>query len=303
MVNLNVNIGSLKLKNPVLVASGTFGYGEEFAELYDISKLGAVVTKGVSLKPCPGNPMPRVCETPSGMINSIGLENVGIEAFLKDKLSFLRKKKATVVVNIFGETIDEYVELAKQLDGARGVHALELNISCPNVRAGGIQFGVDTFAAAKLTEKVRNSTRLALILKLSPMVKDIGSIAKAVEIEGADAVSLINTIPAMAVDAKTRRPRIANVVGGLSGPAIKPIALRQVWEVYDSVNVPVIGMGGIMGVEDALEFIIAGASAIQIGTANFIKPLAAIDIIDGLGKYLREQSLSSVSDIVGCLKI
>lgn len=299
---LEISVGQLKLKNPVLVASGTFGYGEEFAELYDLSRLGAVVTKGISLKPRKGNPMPRVIEVPMGLINAIGLQNVGIESFLEDKLPFLQEKNATVVVNVFGETIDEYVTLAKLLDTADGVHALELNISCPNVEAGGMQFGATAAAAGELTTAVREVTELPLWVKLSPLVTDIAEIAVAVEEAGADAVSLINTIPAMAIDAATRRPKVGNVVGGLSGPAIKPVALRQVWQVYNAVNIPVIGMGGIMDATDAVEFIIAGSSAIQIGTANFVNPTAAIDIIDGIERYCNEKSLSKISKLIGSLQ-
>lgn len=303
MDKLKVTIGPLKLRNPVLVASGTFGYGEEMAEFYDLSKLGAVVTKGISLKPRAGNPMPRTCEAPMGMINAIGLENVGLDMFLAEKLPFLREKNATVIVNVFGESIEEYVGLSRRLDGAPGVHAIELNISCPNVNAGGIQFGTDVDAAAELTEAVRRKCNLPLIVKLSPMVTDIAAIAKAVEAAGADALSVINTVPAMAIDAKTRKPKIANVTGGLSGPAIKPIALKLVWQVYNAVKVPIIGMGGIMTTDDALEFMIAGASAIQIGTGTFVNPNAAVEIIDGLTAYVTENSLSNIADLVGSLQV
>jgi len=298
-----VKLGSLKLKNPVLVASGTFGYGEEMAEFYDLSKLGAVVTKGISLKPRKGNPMPRTCEAPMGMINAIGLENVGLEAFLEEKLPFLLEKKAAVIVNVFGESIEEYVSVARRLDTTRGVAAIELNISCPNVKAGGIQFGTNADAAAELTEAVRRKCNLPLIVKLSPMVTDIAEIAQQVEEAGADALSVINTVPAMAIDVRTRKPKLANVVGGLSGPAIKPIALRQVWQVHNAVNIPIIGMGGIMTTQDALEFMIAGASAVQIGTGTFVQPNAAIEIIDGLEAYAQEHTLPSIADIVGTLQV
>lgn len=302
MSTSTVNVGGLQLENPVLVASGTFGYGEEMVEFYELSRLGAVVTKGISLKPRKGNPMPRTCEAPMGMINAIGLENVGLDAFLEEKLPFLLGKKATVIVNVFGESIEEYVSVARRLDTTRGVAAIELNISCPNVKAGGIQFGTNADAAAELTEAVRRKCNLPLIVKLSPMVTDIANIAKQVEDAGADALSVINTVPAMAIDPKTRKPKLANVVGGLSGPAIKPIALRQVWQVYNAVKVPIIGMGGIMTTEDALEFMIAGASAIQIGTGTFIQPNAAIEIIDGLEKYTKDHSLKNISELVGTLK-
>jgi dihydroorotate dehydrogenase (NAD+) catalytic subunit len=303
MVKLDTKIGSLKLKNPVLVASGTFGYGEEFSELYELSKLGAVVTKGISIKPRKGNPMPRMVETPSGLINSIGLENVGIETFLEDKLPFLQEERATVVVNVFGESIDEYYELVKILDSVDGVHAIELNISCPNVKAGGMHFGASATSARALTESVRKATELPLWVKLSPMVSDIAEIAKAVEEAGADAISLINTISAMAIDVATRKPKIANVVGGLSGPAIKPVALKLVWQAFNAVKIPVIGIGGIMNVTDALEFMVAGASAIQIGTANFVSPNTAMDIISNLETYAKENSLTNISDIVGSLRV
>lgn len=303
MSDLNVTIGKLKLKNPVLVASGTFGYGEEFSELYDLSKLGAVVTKGISLKPRKGNPMPRIVETPSGLINSIGLENVGIESFLEDKLPFLQEKRATVVVNVFGESVEEYYELVRLLDSADGVHAVELNISCPNVKAGGMHFGATAVSARSLTEAVRKATGLPLWVKLSPMVTNIAEIAAAVEEAGADAISVINTIPAMAIDLETRKPKLANGMGGLSGPAIKPVALKLVWQVFNAVKIPVVGIGGIMNTTDVLEFIVAGAAAIQVGTANFVNPNTAIDIVEGLTKYLEERSISGVSGLVGTLQI
>ena len=295
--NLKVNIGKLELKNPVMVASGTFGYGEEFAELYDISKLGAVVTKGISLKPREGNPMPRIIETPSGLINAIGLANVGVETFLKEKMPFLRKAQATVVVNIFGESIEEYMAIALKLEGAMGVSALEINISCPNVAAGGSCFGTDPKLAQQVTEAVRKVSSFPLIVKLSPQVTSIVEIAKAVESVGADAVSLINTIPAMAIDMKTRRPVLANITGGLSGPAVKPIALKMVWDVSHSVSIPVIGMGGISDAKDAIEFLIAGAKAIQVGSANFVKPAAALDIISGIRSYLIEENFDGINRI------
>jgi dihydroorotate dehydrogenase (NAD+) catalytic subunit len=238
-----------------------------------------------------------------GMINAIGLENVGLDIFIAEKLPFLLKKKATVIVNVFGESVEEYVAVARRLDSTNGIAAIELNISCPNVKAGGIQFGTNADAAAELTEAVRRKCNLPLIVKLSPMVTDIADIAKQVEDAGADALSVINTVPAMAIDLKTLRPKLANVVGGLSGPAIKPIALRQVCQVYKAVKVPIIGMGGIMTTDDALEFMVAGASAVQIGTGTFVQPNAAVEIIDGLDAYARTHKLSSVTDIVGSLKV
>ncbi len=301
--NLKVNIGKLELKNPVMVASGTFGYGEEFAEIYDISKLGAVVTKGISLKPREGNPMPRVIETPSGLINAIGLANVGVEVFIKEKLPFLRKAQATVIVNIFGETIEEYTAVALNLEGAMGVAAIELNISCPNVSAGGACFGTDPKSAEAVTQAVRKVTSFPLIVKLSPQVSSIVDMANAVVGVGADALSLINTIPAMAIDVATKRPVLANVTGGLSGPAIKPIALKMVYEVCRTVRVPVIGMGGIMSAQDAIEFLLAGATAVQIGTANFVRPAAALEIISGIRSYLTLEQYDNVNRIVGSLQI
>jgi len=302
-MGLSVNIAGLKLKNPVIVASGTFAYGEEFNEsFYQISKLGAVVTKGISLKPRMGNEMPRVIETASGMLNAIGLANVGVEAFVSDKLPYLVKAGATVIANVFGSTVDEYAEVAKRLDSEEGVAAIELNISCPNVKCGGLQFGIDPTAAADVTAAARKAFKGALIVKLSPQASSIPAMARAVEDAGADAISLINTIPAMAIDAGTRRPVLANVTGGLSGPAIKPIALRMVHEAYHAVKIPVIGMGGIMTATDAIEFMLAGATAIQVGTANFVTPMAAVEIVDGIEVYCREGGFKKASDITGALE-
>lgn len=303
MADLKVSIGSLQLKNPVLTASGTYGYGEEFHEsFYDISRLGAVVTKGISLKPRQGNPMPRVVETPAGMLNAIGLANVGVEAFLAEKLPFLRKAKATVVVNVLGSTVEEYAEVARRLDGAQGVHALELNISCPNVACGGLQFGTDPKSAAEATLAVRKAFSRTLIVKLSPQASNIPAMAAAVEGAGADALSLINTIPAMAIDVKRRAPILANITGGLSGPAIKPIALRMVREAHGAVKIPIVGMGGILNATDAIEFLLAGAAAVQIGTANFINPLVAIEVIEGIEAFCREERISRVAQLTGALK-
>lgn len=304
VIDIAVNIGALKLKNPVMVASGTFGYGEEFHEsFYDIGKLGAVVTKGISLEPRTGNPMPRVIETASGMLNAIGLANVGLEAFLSEKLPFLVSAQATVVVNVLGNTGDEYAQVAGALNDAEGVSAIELNISCPNVRVGGLQFGVDPGAAAEVVAAARKVFSRTLIVKLSPQASSIPAMAKAVEDAGADAVSLINTIPAMAIDAKRRRPVLANVTGGLSGPAIKPVALRMVYEASRAVKIPVIGMGGIMNATDAIEFLIAGASALQIGTANFVSPMAAMEIIEGIERWCADEGVASCCDIIGALKM
>lgn len=301
---MSVRIAGLELKNPVTVASGTFAYGEEFNEsLYDISRLGAVVTKGISLKPRLGNEMPRVIETASGMLNAIGLANVGVDAFLSDKLPYLEKAGATVIANVLGSTAEEYAEVAKRLDGAAGVGAIELNISCPNVKCGGLQFGIDPDAAAKVTSLARKSFSRTVIVKLSPQASSIPAMARAVEDAGADAISLINTIPAMAIDAQVRRPVLANVIGGLSGPAVKPIALRMVNEAHSAVKIPVIGMGGIMDATDAIEFMLAGASAIQIGTANFVTPMAAVEIARGIEDYCKEAGIKKASALTGALEL
>lgn len=302
-MGLAVEIAGLKLKNPVMVASGTFGYGEEYSPYIDLNRLGAIVTKGLSIKPKLGNPTPRIIETASGMLNAIGLQNVGIDAFIKDKLPFVRQFNVPVIANFFGNTLEEYGEAARMLSDGDGVHALEVNISCPNVKEGGIVFGTDPKAAASVISLVRQSTKLPVIAKLSPNVTDITTMAKAVEEAGADAVSLINTLTGMAIDVKTRRPRLANITGGLSGPAIKPVAVRMVWQVVNAVKIPIIGIGGIMTAEDALEFIIAGATAVQVGTANFINPTATMDIIDGLDKYLVDNNISDIKELVRSLNI
>ncbi len=300
--DLSVKLGGLTLKNPVMSASGTFGYGQEFAEYVPPAMMGAVVTKGISLKPRHGNPPPRICETPAGMLNSIGLENVGLEAFVRDKLPWLKEQGAVVVANILGDQVDEYSALAEGLDHSGGVDMIEINVSCPNVAAGGLAFGTDPEATAAVVRAVRKATGLPLMCKLTPMVADIVSVARAAVAAGADVLSLINTIPAMAVDLKTRKPVLANTIGGLSGPAIKPVALRLVWQVARSVKVPVVGIGGIMTAQDALEFLLAGASAIQVGTANFINPRAAMDILAGVEKYFAENGLPDLSALVGRLE-
>jgi dihydroorotate dehydrogenase (NAD+) catalytic subunit len=300
---LKVDIGGLLLKNPVMTASGTFGYAREFEALVDLERLGAIIVKGLSLKPTRGNPPPRIVETPSGMLNAIGLENIGIEAFEKKKLPFLRRLATPIIVNIYGRTIDEYVEMARRMEDIDGVAGIEVNISCPNVSAGGIAFGVDPNAAYELVKLVREQTTRPLIVKLSPNVTDITEIALRVEEAGADALSLINTIAGMAIDIDTRRPKLANITGGLSGPAIKPVALRMVWQVANKVSIPVIGVGGIMGAEDAIEFLMAGATAIQVGTANFINPHATLDIIDGLTAFMKKMRITDIMEIVGSLRI
>ncbi len=299
--DLSIQLGPLRLQNPVMVASGTFGYGEEYAEFIDPSQLGAVVVKGLSLEPRPGNPPPRLAETGAGMINAIGLENVGIKAFLENKLPFLVDLRVPVIVNIFGNTIEEYSELASRLHDAPGLAALEINISCPNVKEGGMVFGTDPGMAASVVEAVRKATSLPLITKLSPNVTHIATIAKAAVDAGSDMLSCINTVAAMAVDVFSRRPKLGNIFGGLSGPAIKPIALRCAYEVIRAVPCPVIGIGGIMGATDALEFLLIGARAVQVGTANFVNPCATLDIIDGIKKFLVVEGIRSIEEFIGTL--
>ena len=300
-LDLSVQLGPLRLKNPVMGASGTFGYGEDYADFLDVRQLGAVVVKGVSLQPRPGNPPPRLVETPSGLINAIGLENVGVESFLNLKLPYLRSQRVPVIVNIFGNTLEEYAELASRLDGVDGIAALEINISCPNVKKGGMLFGTNPDTAAGVVQEVRRHTSLPLITKLTPNVTDIGEIARAVTDAGSDILSCINTVAAMAVDVFSRRPKLANIVGGLSGPAIKPIALRCCYEVLQAVKCPVIGIGGIMNTTDALEFLLIGAQAIQVGTANFVNPQVTIEIIKGMERFLQVEGLTSIQDFIGTL--
>jgi len=300
--DLTVNIGGVELRNPVMTASGTFGYAREFDHLVDLNRLGGIIVKGLSLKPTKGNPPPRIVETPCGMLNAIGLENVGIEAFVADKLPFLQRLTPPIIANIYGTREEEYVQLAARIDGVECIAAIEVNISCPNVKAGGMVFGVDPKAAFRVVRGIRNQTTKPLIVKLSPNVTDITQIALAVQEAGADCLSLINTITAMVVDIETRRPRLANITGGLSGPAIKPVAVRMVWQVAQVARVPVIGIGGIMKAEDALEYFIAGASAVQIGTANFINPHVTTDVIDGIERFMAERNIASISDIIGTLE-
>ncbi|MBU1291196.1 dihydroorotate dehydrogenase [bacterium] len=304
--NLEVEIAGIKLKNPVMTASGTFGYGEEFSPFIDLDKLGAMVLKGITLKPKMGNPPPRVIETPSGMLNSIGLQNVGVEMLIKEKLPYLQKFNTPVIINISGDTIEEYIELARRLGEVSkemGVAGLEVNISCPNVKKGGMVWGTDAKATYKIINSIRKATSLPLIAKLTPNVTDIKTIAQAAEEAGADALSLINTLVGMAIDIDSRKPKLANISGGLSGPAVKPVALWLVWQVFQTVNIPVIGIGGIIKVEDALEFIIAGARVIEVGTANFVNTRVTIEIIEGIEKYLTENNIKDVSELVGSMKI
>ena len=300
--NLSVEIGRLRLRNPVMTASGTFGYGEEYAPYVDLSRLGAIVVKGLSLKPRMGNPPPRIVETPCGMLNAVGLQNVGVNAFIREKLPFLHPFDLPVIANIFGESVEEYVKVAEILSQASGVHALEVNISCPNVKKGGIAFGANPDMAADVTRRVKASTDLPVIVKLTPNVTDIAEIAESVEAAGTDAISLINTITGMSVDIERRVPHLRNITGGLSGPAIKPVALRMVWQVIQRVSVPVIGLGGIMTARDALEFLIVGARAVQVGTAHFIHPHAAIDILEGIEDYLEQHQFDDINQLIGTLK-
>jgi len=299
--DLHVKIGPLELKNPVMTASGTFGYGREYAPLVDLNKLGAIVVKGLSLKPRAGNPPPRIVETPCGMLNAIGLANIGIETFLEEKLPELRGLDTHVIVNIYGHHIDEYGELAAALKGVEGVSAIEVNISCPNVEQGGMAFGIDPAMSAKVTESVLDRTDKPVIVKLSPNVTDIRVIARAVEEAGAHALSLINTLTGMVIDVETRTPMLANMTGGLSGPAIRPIAVHMVYQVAQTVKIPVIGIGGIMDWRDAMEFLIAGARAVQVGTANFINPRATLDIVEGLRRFCVEKDIDRIGDVTGSL--
>lgn len=302
-MDLTVHIGALKLKNPVVTASGTFGYGEEYAEFVDLNKLGAVVVKGISLKPMQGNPPPRIYETPCGMLNAIGLQNVGLKQFIRKKLPFLREYDTKIIVNILGNSVKEYIKIAQVLDDA-GVDAIELNVSCPNVKKGGMLFGTDRKMLGRLVTQVRASVRNAiLITKLSPSVSDIKEFARTAEDAGSDALSLINTIPGMSIDIRTRRPRLKNIMGGLSGPAIKPIALRMVYEVYSAVKIPIIGIGGIMNSDDAVEFIIAGATAVGVGTASFVNPGATDEILEGLMSFMENEKIETINSVRGTLDV
>ncbi len=300
---MKVNIGGITMKNPVMTASGTFGYGLEFSRFIDLSRLGAFVTKGVSNRPWPGNRPPRIVETRAGMLNAIGLQNVGVDAFIKDKLPKIRNVDTAVIVNIVGREIDEYVAVAKKLNRQDGVAGIELNISCPNIKEGGISFGQNANLCAEVTQAVKRAAPdKPLIVKLTPNVTDIAAIALAVERGGADAVSLINTITGMAIDIKARKPVLANITGGLSGPAIKPVALRMVWQVARVVKIPVIGIGGISCWQDAVEFLIAGATAVAVGTANFINPEVSLDIIEGIEGYLVKNKMRDVYQLIGSLQ-
>ena len=301
VTDLSVQIGSLRLANPIIAASGCFGYGVEYGDVVDLSLLGGVAVKGLFLAERQGHPPERIVETPAGMLNAIGLQGIGVHRFVKEKLPELRQRRATVIVNICGSTLDEYVELARILSDAEGVAALELNISCPNIKEGGITFGCSLNGTFDVVSAVKKVTRLPVIPKLTPNVTDVASFARASEEAGADAVSLVNTFLAMAIDVETRRPKLSNIVGGLSGPAIRPIAVRMVYECRRAVKIPVIGMGGIASARDALEFMIAGATAVQVGTANFVDPFIWTKLLDGIREYLERHGIRRVSDLTGTI--
>ncbi len=301
-INLSVEIAGIQFQNPVLTASGTFGYGMEYTDFIDLNLLGGIVVKGLSIKPSHGNSPPRMVETASGMLNAIGLQNIGVEVFINEKLPLLKKFNANIIVNFFGDTQDEYVLAAERLNDITEIAALEMNISCPNVEKGGMTFGTEPKITEELVRKVRKVTSSPLIVKLSPNVTDIVVMAKAAVNGGADALSIINTLLGMAIDIKTRCPMLANVTGGLSGPAIKPVALRMVWQVAKAVDIPIIGIGGIMNAQDALEFIIAGASAVQVGTANFIDPSISVKILEGIKNYCQKDKIGDIKDLIGTLR-
>ena len=302
-MDLSVQVGSLRLVNPFMAASGCFGYGVEYAGAVDLTSIGAVVSKGLFVKPREGHPPERIVETPSGMLNAIGLQGIGVHRYIAEKLPELRRIGATNIVNICGSTLDEYVELARILSDAEGVHGLEVNISCPNIKEGGITFGCSLHGTFDVVSAVKKATHLPVMPKLTPNVTDVASFAKAAEDAGADAVSLVNTFLAMAIDVETRRPKLSNIVGGLSGPAIRPIAVRMVYECRRAVKIPVIGMGGIATATDALEFIIAGATAVQVGTANFVDPFIWNKLVDGLRDYMRRHGIARVADLVGSIDV
>ncbi|MBR6369665.1 MAG: dihydroorotate dehydrogenase [Bacteroidaceae bacterium] len=302
MVQLNTKIGSLELKNPVMTASGTFGYGTEYADFMDISRLGAIIVKGTTLNPRQGNPYPRMAETPSGMLNAVGLQNKGVDYFVDHIYPEVRKINTNIIVNVSGSCIDDYVQTASIINTLDDIPAIELNISCPNVKQGGMAFGVKPESAAQVVAAVRKAYDKTLIVKLSPNVTDITEIARAVEGAGADSVSLINTMLGMAIDAEKRKPILSTITGGMSGPAVKPVALRMVWQTAKAVKIPVIGLGGICSATDAIEFLLAGASAIQIGTANFIDPSISEKVVDGIADYLQRHNFNSVQEIIGALE-
>jgi len=301
--DMSVELAGIKMRNPVMTASGTFGYGAEFGDYMNLESIGAMITKGLSLKPKAGNPTPRIVETPGGMLNAIGLQNVGVDAFISQKLPYLSRVATPVIVNLYGNTLEEYGEVASRLDSLDGVAGIEVNISCPNVKQGGIVFGTDPLAAQEVVRLVKRSTSKPVIVKLSPNVTDVVLMAKACADAGADALSLINTLTGMAIDLDRRRPILANVTGGLSGPAIKPVALRMVWQVARNVRLPIIGIGGIMNARDALEFILAGATAVQVGTASFLDPSAAQTIAREMEQYLVDNRIPSIASMIGALEV
>ncbi|MBU1013169.1 MAG: dihydroorotate dehydrogenase [Bacteroidetes bacterium] len=303
MVDLSVKIHDLELKNPVTTASGTFGFGEEFEDFIDLNLLGGIFVKGLTLKNREGNAYPRMAETPSGMLNAVGLQNKGIDYFINTIYPRIKKYDTQIIPNINGSTVEDYIEVAEKLNEIEGIKAIELNISCPNVKEGGMAFGISCPSAIAVTKAIRNAYKKTLIVKLSPNVTDITEIAKGVEGAGADSISLINTLLGMAINPKTRRPILSTITGGLSGPAIKPIAIRMVWQVYNAVKIPIIGMGGIMNTDDAIEFFLAGSSAIQIGTANFIDPQISIKILEGIEKYCIENKIADVKDLIGAMEL
>ncbi len=301
MARLEVQIGDLQLKNPVMTASGTFGYGTEYTDLIDLGRLGGIFVKGTTLEPRQGNDYPRMAETPSGMLNSVGLQNKGVDYFVEHIYPVIKAYDTHMIVNVSGSTVEDYVACAEKLAGLDKMPAIELNISCPNVKEGGMAFGTSCVSAAKVTRAVREVYPKTLIVKLSPNVTDITEIARAVEAEGADAVSLVNTFLGMAIDVESRRPKLSTITGGLSGPCIRPIAVRMVWQVYHAVKIPIIGMGGIASWQDAIEFILAGSVAVQVGTYNFIDPAISVSIVDGIHDYLDRHHISAVSDLVGSI--
>ncbi len=303
MANLNVNIGELKLKNPVMTASGTFGYGEEFMDFIDIARIGGIIVKGTTIHKREGNPYPRMAETPSGMLNAVGLQNKGVNYFVKHIYPRIKDIKTNIIVNVSGSAIEDYVQTAEIINELVNIPAIELNISCPNVKQGGMAFGVSAQGAESVVKAVRSVYKKTLIVKLSPNVTDITEIARAVEYSGADSVSLINTLLGMAIDAERRKPILSTITGGLSGAAVKPIALRMVWQVAKAIKIPVIGLGGIMNWKDAIEFFLAGATAIQIGTANFIDPTVTLKVIAGIDEYLERHKCKSIKDIIGALEV
>ena len=303
MANLDIKIGKLQLKNPVMTASGTFGYGTEYSDFMDISRIGGIIVKGTTLRDRQGNQYPRMAETPSGMLNAVGLQNKGVDYFINHIYPTLKDIDTNILVNLSGSTIEDYVEAAERLNELEKIPGIELNISCPNVKEGGMAFGTSCLSAAQVVREVRRVYKNDMMVKLSPNVTDISKIALAVEAEGADSVSLINTLLGMAINAETRKPYLSTITGGLSGPAVKPVALRMVWQVANAVKIPVVGMGGIMNTADAIEFILAGASAIQIGTANFIDPTITGKVIDGIDDYLNRHGYSSINDIIGAMEV